>query len=227
MTVKHGRGHTAPNIGAGGNAADPAGAAMRGYFAIGVEGVSKAANLGAVQRTAHAFGASFAFTIASEVNPEEFRSTDTSAAAGHMPVYSYPDLDSFVLPHGCALIGVELLDDAVELPSFRHPLRAAYVMGAERASLSPALAERCDFVVRIPTRFCINLAVAGAVVMYDRMISLGRYAERPVRVGGPTEALPKHVFGKQRFRRPRPGVGGARAEGEMALAPTGEGRAED
>ena len=75
-------------------------------------------------------------------------------------------------------------DDAIDLPSFTHPRQAAYVLGAERASLSPALLERCDFVVRIPTKFCVNVAIAGALVMYDRMISLGRFAERPVRAGG-------------------------------------------
>ena len=36
---------------------------MRGYFAVGVEGISKARNLGAVMRTAHAFGGSFVFTV--------------------------------------------------------------------------------------------------------------------------------------------------------------------
>ena len=36
---------------------------MRGYFGIGVEGVSKPMNLGSLLRSAHAFGASFAFTI--------------------------------------------------------------------------------------------------------------------------------------------------------------------
>ena len=54
---------------------------------------------------------------------------------------------------------------------------------------------RCDHVVRIPTRFCINLAVAGAVVMYDRVLSLGRFAPRPLHAGGPTEPLPAHVHG--------------------------------
>ena len=34
---------------------------MRGYCALGVEGVSKPRNAGAVIRTAHAFGAAFAF----------------------------------------------------------------------------------------------------------------------------------------------------------------------
>ena len=93
------------------------------------------------------------------------------------------------------------------MPSFRHPPQAAYVLGAERTDLSSELLQRCDYVVRIPTRFCVNVAVAGALVMYDRMISLGRFAERPVRVGGPAGPPRAHVHGepvwksKQRRRR--------------------------
>jgi hypothetical protein len=82
------------------------------------------------------------------------------------------------------------------MPSFRHPQQAAYVLGAERADLSPALLARCDYVIRIPTRFCVNLAVAGALVMYDRMICLGRFAERPVRAGGPVAAPVAHIHGE-------------------------------
>jgi len=41
---------------------------MRGYFAIGIEGVSKAGNMGNLIRTAHGFGAAFVFTIAPQVN---------------------------------------------------------------------------------------------------------------------------------------------------------------
>jgi hypothetical protein len=70
------------------------------------------------------------------------------------------------------------------------------VLGAERSSLSPALQERCDFVIRIPTRFCVNLAIAGALVMYDRMVCLGRFAERPVRVGGASRPPPPHAHGE-------------------------------
>ena len=102
------------------------------------------------------------------------------------------------LPRGCRLVGCELVDDAVDLPSFRHPLQAAYVFGPERSSLSPAMLARCHHVVRIPTRFCINLAVAGAVVMYDRVMSLGRFPERPLHAGGPVEGLAPHVHGPSR-----------------------------
>ena len=36
---------------------------MRGYFGIGVEGISKPMNMGSLIRSGHAFGASFAFTV--------------------------------------------------------------------------------------------------------------------------------------------------------------------
>jgi tRNA(Leu) C34 or U34 (ribose-2'-O)-methylase TrmL len=120
-----------------------------------------------------------------------------------MPLYRFDSVEELVLPKGCVLIGVELLDQAIPLPSFRHPLNAAYVFGPERSALSPALVARCEHVVRIPTRFCINLAAAGVVVMYDRMLSLGRFASRPVRSGGPTETLRPHVHGKVITRRQR------------------------
>ena len=169
---------------------------MRGYFGIGIEGVSKPMNLGSLLRTAHAFEASFLFTIGGSVSRRQIENADTSSAMANLPLHEYPDLASFQLPRGCRLIGIELLPDAIDMPSFRHPPQAAYVLGAERTSLSPELQARCDFIVRIPTRFCVNLAVAGAIVMYDRMVCLGRFAERPVRVGGAGRSAPPHVHGE-------------------------------
>lgn len=175
---------------------------MRGYFALGVEGISKAMNVGSLMRSAHAFGASFLFTVAAVYARGQGRSSDTSDAEGHVPLYAFADVDAMVLPRGCALVGVELCDDAIELPSFHHPRCAAYVFGPERGSLSAAMTERCDHIVRIPTKFSLNVGIAGAIVMYDRLTSLGRFARRPVRAGGPLEPLPPHVFGAPAFRRP-------------------------
>lgn len=162
---------------------------LRGYFAVGAEGISKPMNLGNLVRSANAFGASFVFLVRAEYSVRASLS-DTSKAELALPVYDYPDVASLRLPRGCQLVGCELVDEAVPLPSFRHPLNAAYVFGPERGSLSPAMLGRCAYVVRIPTGFCINLAVAGAIVMYDRMLCHGRFAERPVRVGGPLPRLP-------------------------------------
>lgn len=173
---------------------------MKGYFGIGVEGLSKQQNLGALMRTAHAFGAQFLFTVGANYSRRQGRRADTSDAANLLPLYAFETLGEMRLPAGCQLVGIELADDAIDLPSFRHPTKAAYVLGPERSSLSPAMTERCAHVVRIPTRFCINVGLAGAIVMYDRMISLGRFAERPVRAGAPTEPLAAHVFGGPRLR---------------------------
>lgn len=158
---------------------------MRGYFGVGVEEISKPGNVGNLVRSAHAFGASFTFFINPQVPVGDIRVSDTSKAGGHMPQYVFPDVANMVLPKDCTLVGIELTEDAVELPSFRHPLKAAYVFGPEMGTLSPAMLKKCAFTVRIPTSFCINVGMAGVVTMYDRMISLGRFAERPVRVGGP------------------------------------------
>ena len=174
---------------------------MRGYFGIGAERISKAMNLGTLMRTAHAFGASFAFVVDATYAVRQAKS-DTSEAAGQLPIYDVPDAASLQLPKKCRLVGVELTDDAVDLPSFRHPTQAAYVLGPERGELSPAMQARCDHIVRIPTRFCVNLGVAGAIVMYDRLLSRGRFAERPVRPGEPDAAAPPHRHGNPRRRLP-------------------------
>ena len=181
------------------------GASSRGYFGIGVEGVSKSANVGALLRTAHAFGASFCFTIGAGWDSRAARLADTADTPAHVPLWRFASVETLNLPAACVLVGVEVLEDAVPLPSFRHPSAAAYVLGPERAGLSAPLLARCRHVVRIPSRFALNLAVAGALVLYDRMLQHGRFADRPVGSGGvpagaePTGSPARH--GAPRFRR--------------------------
>ena len=180
-------------------------ARTRGYFGIGAEGVSKSANVGALLRTAHAFGASFCFTLGHGFDARAGRSADTADTPAHVPLWRFDDAAALHLPKGCQLVGIELHEDAADLPSFRHPLSAAYVLGPERSSLSPGLLARCDHLVRIPTRFSLNLAVAGALVLYDRLLQHGRFADRPVMSGG-AKAAPSAPsgHGDPVFRRHRP-----------------------
>ena len=174
----------------------------RGYFGIGVEGVSKSANVGALLRTAHAFGAAFCFVVGAGFDARAGRLADTADTPGHVPLWRFPDVAALGLPQHCVLVGVELLDDATDLPSFRHPLNAAYVLGPERSGLSPAMLQRCRHVVRIPTRFSLNLAVTGALVLYDRLLQHGRFAERPVGSRGAAEPQPQPGrHGTPHFRR--------------------------
>jgi len=178
---------------------------MRGYFGIGIDGPSKEGNVGNLVRTAHSFGASFAFAV----NPMKISHTgelvtadfaDTSKSSTQIPFYNYETAADVHVPQGCQLVGIEMTDDAVDLPSFRHPVQAVYVLGGERTSLSPAMAERCDYMIKIPTKFSLNVATAGAIVMYDRLRLLGGFAERPVMPGGKPIEKPAHVHGG-RFSR--------------------------
>src|ERR1051326_2848844 len=118
-------------------------ARSRGYFGIGVEGVSKSATVAALLPTAHALGASFCFVVGAGFDARAGRLADTAATPEHVPLWRFPDLASLHLPQHCVLVGVELLDEATDLPSFRHPMNAAYVLGPERSGLSPAMLERC------------------------------------------------------------------------------------
>lgn len=158
---------------------------MSGFFGMGVEHSSKAMNAGNLIRTTHAFGGSFFFFIQQAVDLREVRKSDTSKAAESLPVFQFDDPNDIVLPNKCKLVGIELTDQSIELPSFRHPKNAAYILGPERGSLSPEMQAQCDYVIKIPMKFCVNVGVAGALVMYDRLLSRGRFPDRPVATGGP------------------------------------------
>jgi len=58
---------------------------------------------------------------------------------------------------------------------------------------------RCVHVVKIPTKFCLNLSVAAAITLYDRTLCLGGFAQRAVRPGGPIDEK-THIWGAPRKR---------------------------
>jgi tRNA G18 (ribose-2'-O)-methylase SpoU len=178
---------------------------MRGYFAIGIEGVSKKENLGNLFRTAHGFGAAFVFAIDEQISKKKAKrnaKADTSLVARNIPLYYHDKIEGMQLPKGCKLIGVELCDEAVNLPNFRHPRTAAYILGSERLGLSPELQEKCDHIIKIPTAFSLNLATAGAIIMYDRIISRGGH-ERQTVPGGHIPDKPAHAHGGRFTRTPK------------------------
>jgi tRNA G18 (ribose-2'-O)-methylase SpoU len=160
---------------------------MRGYFAIGAEGMSKPMNLGALMRTAHAFGASFVFTVNTGGKLRHIQHADTSKTFKSVPYYKWEGMEEMAFPKGCQLVGIELTDDAVDLPEFKHPRNAAYILGPEKGRLSDPMMEQCKHVVKIPTKFCVNVALAGGLVMYDRMLQMAAYRDKPIMPGGPKD----------------------------------------
>ena len=175
-----------------------------GFFAIGVEGISKERNAGAIFRTAHAFDASFVFTVNPKMNVKAMYSADTSKTFNQVPYFEYETPDEIDVPKNCAIVGVELCDSAKQLPEFCHPIRCAYVFGPERGSLSPEMQEKCDYMIKIPTKFCINVSTAAAIVIYDRVQSLHSWNRRPLTPWGKGEAKPPHQSGGPIIRKNNP-----------------------
>lgn len=150
-----------------------AGQAARGYFGIGVFHPKHEVNIGTMWRSAAALGATFTFQIGSRYNRQ---ASDTVRAWRHLPHFVYPDIDSWyqhAIPYDCVPVAVELTDTARPLDAYTHPDRAVYVLGAEDHGLPASLLGLCRDVVILPGRFCLNVAVAGSIVMYDRAAKRG------------------------------------------------------
>jgi len=145
----------------------------RGYAAIGLDRVKDPHNMGGVLRAAHCFGAALVVVGGSRL---QRAAADTTKAWRHMPVIAQVEgaamLD--VVPYSCVPVAVELIDGAEPLPGFKHPERAFYIFGPEDGCVSNGLLLRCRHFVQVPTRFCLNLAAAVNVVLYDRAAKASR-----------------------------------------------------
>jgi tRNA G18 (ribose-2'-O)-methylase SpoU len=142
---------------------------MRGYCGIGIVGGKTPENLGMLWRSAHTLGASFIFTAGARYKEHP---TDTMKSTRHVPLFEYEELGQLSRPRGSELVAVEKTEDFEEIPSlvgFRHPQRAVYVLGAEDDGLSTEALALCDHLVQIPSTSSLNVAVAGSIVLYDRL----------------------------------------------------------
>lgn len=141
----------------------------RGYCAVGLAHPKTPANVGHALRACGAFGAAFLAYTGSRYSKAP---TDPQKAFRHMPLLRAGDNPEDVLqlvPYDCIPVAVELTPDARPLERYVHPERAFYIFGPEDGSLGRAVLSRCRDVVQIQSRFCLNLAAAVNVVLYDRV----------------------------------------------------------
>ena len=140
---------------------------MRGYFGIGVSNPKKSVNIGTLWRSASNFGAAFLFTIGLRYQQQP---SDPTKADRHIPLFHFADLMDFLnhRPRGCALVGVEQSTLSTPIQRFTHPERAMYLLGAEDEGLSAEIQGLCASVIHIETPRCLNVAVAGSIVMFHR-----------------------------------------------------------
>ena len=140
----------------------------RGYWGIGVYNPKTTENIGTLWRTAHNFGADFIFTIGSRYKKQ---ASDTTKAEKHVPLYNYKTLQDFKdhLPKGCQMVFIEQTDGARNIRDLVHPETCAYILGAEDYGVPEDLMVGHQKTF-ISTPMCLNVAVAGSIVAYDRSI---------------------------------------------------------
>lgn len=139
----------------------------RGYCGIGVYNIKSQVNVGTLWRSAFCLGASFIFTIGQRIKKQ---ASDTTKSYRHVPLFEYIDWEDFDKhsPYDCQRIAVELTDDATPLERFIHPDSAVYILGPEDGDLPLTVLNSCQHTIRFSSTFCLNVAVAGSIVLYDR-----------------------------------------------------------
>lgn len=142
---------------------------MRGFFEIGIFRGKTETNAGTLWRSAYQLGAAGIFTVGRRY-PKQ--SSNTYMSERHIPLREFEDFDALykALPYDCQLVGIEM--GGKDIATFKHPDRAIYLLGAEDSGLPPAVVARCHQVVQLPSvrMPSFNVAVAGSIVMYDRVI---------------------------------------------------------
>lgn len=142
-----------------------------GYFGIGCIGMKTSHNYGTLFRTAQLFGADFIFLIGARFKPQ---ASDTMKSWRHIPTFEYKDFKDFNAhrPYDCKLIGIELVDYAMPLKDYKHPKQACYLLGSEDNGLPKEAIQACQDILILPGDRSLNVAVAGSIVLYDRITKL-------------------------------------------------------
>lgn len=141
----------------------------RGYFGIGIYHNKHGVNIGTLWRSAMIYDAAFIFTIGRRYRKQ---SSDTLKAIRHIPYFNLSDWEAFEVfrPHDCELISIENTGEVVGLSDFQHPIRCLYLLGAEDHGIPREILDKSQAIVKIetPEPFCLNVAVAGTIIMHDR-----------------------------------------------------------
>jgi tRNA G18 (ribose-2'-O)-methylase SpoU len=139
-----------------------------GYFGIGCMGMKTSHNYGSLFRTAQVFGADFIFLIGCRFKQQ---ATDTMKSWRHMPLFNYESFGDFNIhrPFDCRLIGIEMNPIATPIKNFVHPKQACYLLGAEDNGLTNEAMKACQNVIYLPGERSLNVAVAGSIVLFDRV----------------------------------------------------------
>ena len=148
--------------------------AKKPMMLIGLDGITDPHNLGAVVRSAAAFGAD------GVVIPERRNAAMTGSAwkasagaAARMPISQVTNLVRSIedaKKAGCFVVGLDAQGDATLAKMNLATESIFIIVGSEGKGLSRLVREKCDLVVSIPMQSSVeslNASVATAIVMYQ------------------------------------------------------------
>jgi tRNA(Leu) C34 or U34 (ribose-2'-O)-methylase TrmL len=73
------------------------------------------------------------------------------------------------IPAEARLLAVELSSGSRPLHTVVHPEQAVYLLGAEDDGLLESVLRGVP-VLEVPSEWCLNVATAGSLVLYDRLV---------------------------------------------------------
>lgn len=159
-------------------------------FAIAAWEISKEHNVGTLVRTAHAAAASeVILTGEREWNVPAARTADLYTEIVQLEA----DVEAFrahLQQRRWNLVAVELAADSVSIFDAVYPERPCFLLGAELGGVPPELLADAELIVQIPQWGlvpCLNLAVAGSLVVYDHLAKRHRVGELTRPDGGLVE----------------------------------------
>jgi len=154
---------------------------VSGRAYLGLTNPKSPTNVGMVMRAAGCYQATGVFYSGARFDRAQKFHTDTKNVQQHIPLVGVDDLLD-ARPTETSLVAVELIEGAIPLMDFVHPEHAYYLFGPEDGSIKKEVLQACDHVVYIPTVGCMNLAATVNVVLYDRMVKLGKdvVSQRPI-----------------------------------------------
>ncbi|MDP4198792.1 MAG: RNA methyltransferase [Bacteroidota bacterium] len=152
------------------------------FVVVALDGISDAENMGAIIRTAAAFGASALIVDDRCCNPYLRRSVRVSMGTiVDIEIVRVPDLAVSLRAlrdaHHCRIIGTGLTASSIPLSELESAANNVLVFGSEGWGLRPEVIKACDQLVRIPMNANIdslNVVVASGIVLYEMSQCLNR-----------------------------------------------------
>jgi tRNA (adenine37-N6)-methyltransferase len=167
------------------------------------DNIRSAFNVGAIFRTAEAFGAEKVWLTGYSPAPDEAKTAKTSMGSQeHIEWQAAPNADEAIKnlkAQGYAIIALETAATAIDLRDFTWPEKSAILLGNERFGIESDLLREADHIVRIPLhgmKNSLNVGIAFGIAAADYRAKFG--APKPLEPIGVFKSSTVHAYEARR-----------------------------